>query len=154
MTCIDDKIYHFIKLLLYIAKLNNVEVTATKLQKIFFLLEKEKGINLGLNFRPWFFGPYSEKLQDYLDKLIEMGNVNVEEEEIRDVLTQKVVGYKRIYILKDENFMPSNEDEVIEFFKEWVKKSRHEILTYVYEKYPEYSKYSLIRDKILGALNE
>ncbi|AEE93039.1 conserved pro-lipothrixviral protein [Acidianus hospitalis W1] len=147
MTCIDDKIYHFIKLLLYIAKLNNVEVTATKLQKIFFLLEKEKGINLGLNFRPWFFGPYSEKLQDYLDKLIEMGNVNVEEEEIRDVLTQKVVGYKRIYILKDENFMPSNEDEVIEFFKEWVKKSRHEILTYVYEKYPEYSKYSLIRDK-------
>jgi hypothetical protein len=154
MTCIDDKIYHFIKLLLYIAKLNNVEVTATKLQKIFFLLEKEKGINLGLNFRPWFFGPYSEKLQDYLDKLIEMGNVNVEEEEIRDVLTQKVVGYKRIYILKDENFMPSNEDEVIEFFKEWVKKGRHEILTYVYEKYPEYSKYSLIRDKILGALNE
>lgn len=78
----------------------------------------------------------------------------MEEEEIRDVLTQKVVGYKRIYILKDENFMPSNEDEVIEFFKEWVKKGRHEILTYVYEKYPEYSKYSLIRDKILGALNE
>jgi uncharacterized protein YwgA len=73
MTCIDDKVYHFIKLLLYIAKLNNVEVTATKIQKIFFLLEKEKGINLGLNFRPWFFGPYSKKLQDYLDKLIEMG---------------------------------------------------------------------------------
>jgi len=48
MTCSDDKVYHFIKLLLYIAKLDNVEVTATKLQKIFFLLEKEKGINVYL----------------------------------------------------------------------------------------------------------
>ena len=149
----DDRVYYLIKLLLYVAKAEGAEVNATKLQKIFFLLEKEKGVILNLEFKPWFFGPYSEKLQDKLDKLIEVGEVDVKEEEIRDVLTEEVVGYKRSYVLKDEDFRPSDDNEIIEFFKEWVKKSRHEILLYVYEKYPEFSKYSLIRDKILGALN-
>ena len=59
----SDRVYHLIKLLLYVAKDEGAEVTATKLQKIFFLLEKEKGVDLGLEFTPWFFGPYSEKLQ-------------------------------------------------------------------------------------------
>ena len=53
---VEDRIYHLIKLLLYTAKEENAKVTPTKLQKIFFLLEKEKGINLGLDFEPWFFG--------------------------------------------------------------------------------------------------
>ena len=89
-----------------------------------------------------------------LDKLIEIGEVIVKEEEVRDGLSGEVVGYKRTYTLNDGIFKPSSEDgEIAEFFREWVKKSRHEILVYVYEKYPEYSKYSLIRDKILGALN-
>jgi len=54
----DDKVYHLIKLLLYTAKKENTEVTPTKFQKIFFLLEKEKGVNL----EPWLFGAYSSKL--------------------------------------------------------------------------------------------
>jgi len=84
---IEDRIYRLIRLLLYTAKEENTEVTATKLQKIFFLLEKEKGIQLGLEFKPWFFGPYSSKLQDFIDKLIEIGEVDVEEEEVRDPLS-------------------------------------------------------------------
>ena len=144
MTCIDDKIYHFIKLLLYIAKLNNVEVTATKLQKIFFLLEKEKEVQLGLDFKPFFFGPYSSKLQDYINKLIELGEVDVEEkEEVRDPLSEAVIGYKRNYVLKGEVKPEEEEKEVMTFFNEWVRKSRDEILNYVYNKYPEYFKYSL-----------
>ena len=47
---IEDRIYRLIKLLLHVAKEENTEVTATKLQKIFFLLEKEVGIQLGLDF--------------------------------------------------------------------------------------------------------
>ena len=150
----DDKVYNLIKLLLHVAEEERAEVTATKLQKVFFLLEKEKGVDLGLDFIPWFFGPYSEKLQDYLDKLIEIGEVDVKEEEVRDLLTGVIVGYKRSYVLKDRNFTPPEGlEEVAEFFREWVKRSRHEILVYVYERYPEYSRYSLIRDKVLGALN-
>jgi hypothetical protein len=144
MTCSNDRVYRLIKLLLYIAKLNNVEVTATKLQKIFFLLEKEKGINLGLNFRPWFFGPYSEKLQDYIDKLIELGEVDVEEkEEVRDPISEAVIGYKRNYVFKGEVKPEEEEKEIEMFFREWVRKSRDEILNYVYNKYPNYFKYSL-----------
>ncbi len=35
-----------------------------------------------------------------------------------------------------------------------VRKSKDEILNYVYRKYPEYGKYSMIRDKVLGRLHE
>jgi uncharacterized protein YwgA len=151
----DDRIYRLIKLLLYTAKEEKVEVTATKLQKIFFLLEKEKGVQLGLDFKPWFFGPYSSKLQDYIDKLIELGEVGVEEEEeVKDPLSGAIIGYIRNYVLKDE-FKPEEQDREIEaFFREWVRKSKDEILNYVYRKYPEYGKYSMIRDKVLGRLHE
>jgi len=149
---IEDRIYRLIKLLLYTAKEENTEVTATKLQKIFFLLEKEKGVQLGLDFEPWFFGPYSSKLQDFIDKLIEIGEVDVEEEEaVRDPLSGEVIAYKRHYVLKSE-FTPSNDEkekEIEEFFREWVRKSRSEILNYVYKKYPEYGKYTMIRDKVM-----
>ena len=151
---IEDRIYRLIKLLLYTAKEENTEVTATKLQKIFFLLEKEKGIQLGLDFKPWFFGPYSSKLQDYIDKLIESGEVDVEEEEVRDPLSNEIVAYMRYYVLNSE-FKPEEEEKEIEmFFREWVRKSRTEILNYVYKKYPEYAKYSMIRDKVLSRLQE
>jgi len=151
---IEDRIYRSIKLLLYTAKEENTEVTATKLQKIFFLLEKEKGIQLGLDFKPWFFGPYSSKLQDYIDKLIESGEVDVEEEEVRDPLIGEIIGYKRSYVLKSELKPEEEEKEIEMFFREWVRKSRTEILNYVYKKYPEYGKYSIIRDKVLSRLQE
>jgi len=153
---IEDRIYRLIKLLLYTAKEENTTVTPTKLQKIFFLLEKEKGVDLGLEFKPWFFGPYSPKLQDFIDKLIEIGEVDVEEEEVRDPLSGEVIAYKRHYVLKTE-FTPSEDEEEKEieaFFREWVRKSRTEILNYVYKKYPEYGKYSMIRDKVLSWLKE
>jgi len=141
---IEDRIYRLIKLLLYTAKEENTEVTATKLQKIFFLLEKEKGINLGLDFKPWFFGPYSSKLQDYINRLIELEEVDVEEkEEVRDPISEAIIGYKRNYVLKGEVKPEEEEKEIEMFFKEWVRKSRDEILNYVYNKYPEYFKYSL-----------
>ena len=41
---IEDRIYRLIKLLLHIAKEENTEVTATKLQKIFFL-RRNKGFS-------------------------------------------------------------------------------------------------------------
>jgi len=145
---IEDRIYRLIKLLLYTAKEENTEVTATKLQKIFFLLENEKGVQLELDFKPWFFGPYSSKLQDYINKLTELGEVDVEEEEeVRDPLSGEIIGYKRNYVLKSE--LKPEEKEIEMFFREWVRKSRTDILNYVYNKYPEYTKYSVIRDKVL-----
>lgn len=142
----NDNIYYLIKLLLYTAKEDNADVTATKIQKIFFLLEKEKGIDLGLEFRPWILGVYSSKLQDYVDKLIELGEIGVEEEEVKDPISGEVIAYKRRYVLTsplapEVKGLPL--DEVKQFFKEWVRKSRDEILRYVYEKYPEYNKFKI-----------
>jgi uncharacterized protein YwgA len=148
---IEDRIYRLIKLLLYTAKEENAKVTPTKLQKIFFLLEKEKGVQLGLDFEPWFFGAYSSKLQDYLDKLIEIGEVDViEEKEVRDPLSGAIIGYVRNYVLNSE-FKPEEQDREIEaFFREWVKKSKDEIMNYAYRKYPDYFQYSKIRDHIFS----
>jgi len=136
---VEDRIYRLIKLLLYTAKEENVEVTPTKLQKIFFLLEKEKGVKLGLDFEPFIFGPYSEKLTDYLYKLIELGEVEViEKEEVKDPLSDAVIGYIRNYVLNVEFKPEEAEKEVETFFKEWVRKSKDEIMTYVYKKYRKY----------------
>ncbi len=49
---IEGRIYHLIKLLLYTAKEENAKVCATRLQKVFFLLEKETGKDLGLELKP------------------------------------------------------------------------------------------------------
>ena len=149
---IEDKIYRLIKLLLYTGKEENVDVTPTKLQKIFFLLEKEKGVKLGLEFKPWFFGASSLKLQDYINRLIDLGDIDWEGDEIKDPISDAVIGYKKHYILTSD-FKPEKEDkEVQEFFREWIRKGRDEILNYVYKKYPEYFKYSIIEDNVLGKI--
>ncbi|BDC17377.1 hypothetical protein [Acidianus sp. HS-5] len=85
--------------------------------------------------------------------MIEEGEVGVKEEEIRDVLSEAVVGYKRTYFLKDNLVLREGDEDLMNFFKYWVRKSRSEILNYVYMKYLEYTRYSIIRDKILGALD-
>jgi uncharacterized protein YwgA len=142
----EDRVYRLIKLLLYTAREENAEVTPTKLQKIFFLLEKEKGVQLGLKFEPFIFGPYSEKLTDYLDKLIELGEVEeIEKEEVRDPLSDAVVGYIRNYVLNTEFKPEEDEKEVETFFREWVRKSKDEIMNYVYKKYHEYFGFPKVR---------
>ncbi len=56
-----------------------------------------------------------------------------------------IIGYIRNYVLKSE-LKPEEEEKKIEaFFREWVRKSKDEILNYVYRKYPEYFKYSTIK---------
>ncbi|WP_062094603.1 hypothetical protein [Sulfolobus acidocaldarius] len=135
--------------LLKVAKEENAEVTATKLQKIFFLLEKEGGVDLGLGFEPFYFGPYSEYLQNKINKLIDAGIVSVEEDPVEDMITGFVVGVRRKYVLAKDMEIKGVDKKVLDFFREWVRKSRSEILKYVYYRYPEYTSYSIIRDKIL-----
>jgi len=130
-------VYDYILALLYVAKEEKAEVTAIKLQKIFFLLEKEKNINLGLDFKPYLFGPYSEKLQDALYELANKGLVKINYEDVKN-LAGVTIGYKESYELAKDIKIDVSED-ILAFFKQWVKKSKNEILKYVYEKYPEYS---------------
>jgi uncharacterized protein YwgA len=145
-----DACYYF-KLLLYVAKELDAKVTPMKYQKVFYLLSKKLGIDLGLDYEPSFFGVHSWKLQSCVEKLVEIGLVReVEDEVVRDPISGLVIAVVRRYEL-NADFKPSEKDkEVMEFFKEWVVKSRSEILKYVYEKYPEDNRYRYIRDKVLG----
>jgi len=70
--------------------------------------------------------------------------IDVEEEEVRDPLSEEVIAYKRHYVLKSES-KPEEDKPIETFFREWVRRSRTEILNYVYKKYPEYAKYSMTR---------
>ena len=128
----------FILALLKIAREEgDVKVTPIKIQKIFFLLEKEGGVKLGLDFQPYLFGPYSQKLTDLLHKMAEQGLVKIRYEEVKN-LARVTVGYAESYeMAKDVNVDIS--EDVLSFFREWVKKDKNEILKYVNEKYPEYS---------------
>ena len=139
-------VYDYILALLKVAKEEKAEVTATKLQKIFFLLEKERNVNLQLDFKPYLFGPYSEKLQNALYELVDKGLVKIVYEDVKN-LAGVIIGQKESYELAKE-IKINVDNNVLEFFRQWVKKSRNEILKYVYEKYPEYSEYSIIKDKI------
>jgi uncharacterized protein YwgA len=147
-----DVCYYF-ELMLYVAKELGAKVTPTKYQKVFYLLLKELGIDLGLDYEPSFFGVHSWKLQSCVEKLVRIGLVReVEDEVVRDPISGLVIAVVRRYEL-NADFEPSEKDkEVIEFFKKWVVKSRSEILKYVYEKYPEDNRYEYIRDKVLGKL--
>jgi len=139
-------VYDYILVLLHVAREEKAQVTATKLQKIFFILEKEKNISLGLDFKPYLFGPYSEKLQDSLYELVDKGLVKINYDDVKN-LAGVTVGYKESYEL-EKDIKINVSEEVLSFFRQWVKKDRNEILEYVYEKYPEYSEYSLIKDRL------
>jgi hypothetical protein len=144
-----EKVARLIKLLLYIAEKENAEVTPTKLQKIFFLLRMEVGVDLGLDFEPGALGVFSEGLSEIRDELIEKGEIKeVVKRAVRDPVSGLVVGYEKYYVLNSE-FEPGDDDkEITEFFRKWVKKSRSEILNYVYKKYPEYNSYSAYKERV------
>ncbi|ARM76612.1 conjugal transfer protein [Acidianus manzaensis] len=125
-----------------------LQITATKIQKIFFLLQEEEGKDVGLKFEPYIFGPFSKELDEVLDSLVDQGVIEEKAKPIKDVLTGLVIGYKRSYILNDDKDSHV-EAEVEKFFEKWVVKDRKEILNYVYRKYPQWTRYSVIRDKVL-----
>ncbi|BCS93664.1 conjugal transfer protein [Metallosphaera javensis (ex Sakai et al. 2022)] len=144
---------NYLKALIQIGNDLGTEVIATKIQKIFFLLQGEGGKNLGLKFEPWLFGPYSRELNNALIDLVETGEVEELGKPIVDPFTGDVVGYKRSYVLKERRDLKEVEPEVKEFFKKWIVKSRKDILIYVYSNYPKYSDYSIIKNRIQELIN-
>ena len=55
--------------LLLLLKYHGPIVGRTRFQKLVFLLQTKYGINFGYNFIPYFYGPYSKKLQIDIDWL-------------------------------------------------------------------------------------
>jgi len=146
----DSGVEDYLIALLKVAKEEKAEVNATKIQKIFFLLEREKGVNLNLDFKPWLFGPYSKKLDKVLYGLIDKEVVKViDKGAIDDPFTGLVIGHVRAYELNGDYEVNIDKD-VLDFFKQWVVKDRKEILGYIYSKYEEFTDLEKIRENVLG----
>lgn len=136
--------------ILKIAKELNAQVTATRIQKTVFLVEKELKLDLGYNFIPFYFGPFSKELQDDIYKLKELGYVRIMEEQVEDLISGIIVGFKKIYEISDNVMLDlsSLDKNFVDFVTEKLKMPLNSLLKYVYMKYPEYTVNSLIRDKI------
>ena len=134
--------------ILRLAKELNVEVTATRFQKTIFLVQKELGRELGYNFIPYYFGPYSRELQDDVYRLERQGFVNVEEVAVEDLVTGTLVGFKKVYKITDKAPVVELDQKLKSFVTEKLIMPLHDLLRYVYVKYPEYTATSLTKDKI------
>lgn len=97
--------------------INNNIRSRVYLFKSLFLLDKEYGLNIGFDFHPYKFGPYSIIIDREINKLI-----------------------KNNYIRKEGNFYKVNKcgklsnDSIKQIINKF--KSQRQILEYVYENYP------------------
>lgn len=131
------RVSRYFKLLLYVAKKENVPVTSMDYQKLFFLLEKEKGMKLGLDFKRGWLGPKSDVLQELVDLMEDCGLIK-EVEVRKDQRTNTSLGPSWTYVLTCR-FKPKKYDEdVAEFFRYWLRRGTKELLDYVYEKYKDW----------------
>jgi uncharacterized protein YwgA len=116
----------------------------TQIQKLTFLTQKETELGEGYDFIAWKFGPFSKEVWQDLDHLVEEGIVI----EIPQGGKDKTVGYiyaltkegtrfvmDRILSQIDESLLPQIEKIIVNYSQ----MSLSELLTYVYEKYPEYT---------------
>ena len=136
----------FITLPLYIASRTEKGIEGkTRLQKLVFLVQeslKKKGIELGFNFEPASYGPYSPALAETVDMLCEKGFINE-----KTIGTTKVL---HIFTLQNsgkavlDEFqaqIPQNvKESVEEVLGKFGKTSLKELLDFVHEQYPEYVK--------------
>lgn len=140
--CVE--VHKYILELLYIAREKNIKVPAIMLQKIFFLLEKEGKIDLGLGFKPDTFGAFSEKLHDAVYELIDAGLVEVSFEIIKNDKGE-AIGYREIFSLSDDVKEVYLDKELVRFFERWLYTDKDELQEYVGRKYPEYTVQKTIR---------
>jgi len=131
-------VHKYILELLYIARQKNIKIPVIKLQKIFFLLEKEGKVDLGLDFKPDTFGPFSEKLQDAVYELIDAGLVRISFETIKNDKGE-AIGYREIFSLSDDVKEVCLDKELVRFFERWLYLDKDELQKYVERKYPEYT---------------
>jgi uncharacterized protein YwgA len=88
----------------------------TRLQKMIFLLKEENGIPFDFEFRPYFYGPYSEQLSDFVHLL---NALNLVEEET-EYLGTGIVRYN--YILTEKG------KEYYMMFKEKAEKESEDVI--------------------------
>lgn len=147
----------------------------TRLEKLIFLLEKETSSNKWLDedaeFEAYNFGPFSQKVYQAVDMLgaaglvLDSGSAAADESDTweerngidnlasdpyttRDFkLTDR--GWRYFRALTNE-LPPGALDELARFKERFASMPLRQLVRYVYQRYDEFTKNSLIRDDILG----
>lgn len=121
---------------------------ATRLQKLLFLLKRERGVETPYNFTPYMFGPHSpDVLEDTID--LEMaGYIGIQKEVFEPTLAGDCV-IKRKYELTPKGVraasevykrLPAECKRALSSLKRFNEMRQTELLNYVYTKYPKESR--------------
>jgi uncharacterized protein len=160
----------FILLLVLYADNQSMIIGKTRLQKMIFLYEKEchKSINqqreanlFDFDFFPHHYGPFSKELYKHLKNLKTFGMITIEnesypeDENFIEKESQYCITQDGIATIHEEIFQAQRinqiEMEILETFKkEYNAMNLNELIRLVYEKYPEYTNNSKIKEKVLG----
>ncbi len=116
----------------------------TQLQKLTFLAQEEAKLKAGYHFESWKFGPFSSDIWRDMDALIDEGAAI----EIPQGTKEEVLGY--MYILSKQgrdyvtsDILPKLDGETLNLLKtiilRYSQMTLTELLTYVYDRYPEYT---------------
>ena len=151
----------------------------TRLEKLIFLLERETRLGNALTedaeFTPYNFGPFSAKVYQAVDTLTAAGLLTdsatpaetpadswerfaaIEDDQdappedpyaTRDfALTERG---KRYYDALISQLPPKTDQEVGKFKARFASLPLRQLVRYVYQRYPDYTERSLIRDEVLG----
>ncbi|MDO8184676.1 hypothetical protein Q5424_04925 [Conexibacter sp. JD483] len=148
----------------------------TRLEKLIFLLERETPVSKWMteraDFRSWRFGPFSAKVYEAADKLAAydllrdsarqaksaedgwesvsalMDRGDVDPYTTRDFeLTERGMDYYRALL---SELPPEAELVLRDFKKRFASLPLRQLVRYVYERYPQFTDKSEIRDEILG----
>ncbi len=131
----------------------NESVSYTKLQELLFIIKKETNIRLDLHFTPCNYGPFSKKVYDIIENIEERGLVKVESLNVQDkslrLITLTSAGKaegEKAYSELNEKYRSSLDDIITR----WGSEPLMSIVLYTYLTYPEMTKNSVIKDKLLN----
>lgn len=140
--------------LLEIAQEKRAPVTRTKIHKIVTIIVKELGLEQLLRPVPGRFGPYIPQLDDVLKSLEEQGLVAEHEKTYmgrRIVFIDLTEEGRREAIKAVQKLQRSSLGRsILDVIDVWADSSLIPLLVYVYERWPELTTKSEIRDQILG----
>ncbi|ATY46496.1 hypothetical protein [Sulfolobus ellipsoid virus 1] len=118
-----------------VAKDEGIIVDPHTFQKVFFLIQTEDKVDLGLKFEPWYLTPMSYELVIVLAEMIKRGIIERKFLELPDPVNRAIKWDIPHYELAiDYTESCSLEDK----FRKWLKMDTVELLRYIEKKYPDY----------------